>query len=40
VINDELDRCVSEIGAIVTAERAKRARRAPEIAPIVKTFEK
>ncbi len=40
VINDELDRCVGELGAIVTAERAKRVRRAPEIAPIVKTFEK
>jgi guanylate kinase len=40
VINDELERCVGEIGAIVTAERAKRARRAIDIAPIVKTFEK
>jgi guanylate kinase len=40
VVNDELDRCVGEIAAIVTAERARRARREDVIAPIVKTFER
>ena len=40
VVNDELDRCVGEIGAIVTAERARLERRQAVIAPIVKTFEK
>lgn len=39
VINDELARCVSELCAIVTAERAKRVRRWPGIEPIVKTFQ-
>jgi guanylate kinase len=40
VVNDALDRCVSEIAAIVTAERARLARRVDGIAPIVRTFEK
>lgn len=39
VINDELDRCVSELRAIVLAERARRDRRAGLISPIVKTFQ-
>jgi guanylate kinase len=39
VINDELTRCVGELCAIVTAERAKRLRRWPGIEPIVKTFQ-
>jgi len=39
VINDELDRCVSEICAIVTAERARRGRRLATVAPIVTTFQ-
>ena len=39
VVNDELDRCVSEICAIVTAERARRARRLPLVAPVIRTFE-
>jgi guanylate kinase len=39
VVNDELDRCVNEICAIVTAERARRERRLGDIAPVVKTFE-
>ena len=38
VINDELDRAVGEICAIVTAERARRARRATVIAPIAESF--
>ena len=38
VVNDELDRCVAEIAAIVTAERARRSRREAVIAPIVSTF--
>ena len=40
VVNDELDRCVAELAAIVTAERARRSRRAPEIDAIVRTFAK
>ena len=39
VINDELGRCVDELCAIVTAERARRARRRPGVEPIVKTFQ-
>lgn len=39
VVNDELDRCVSEICAIVTAERARRERRLAVVAPVMKTFE-
>jgi guanylate kinase len=38
VVNDEIDRCVSEIEAIVAAERARLARRRAVIAPIVATF--
>jgi guanylate kinase len=38
VVNDDLARCVSELCAIVTAERARRSRRRATIAPIVKTF--
>jgi guanylate kinase len=39
VVNDELDRCVGEICAIVTAERARRGRRLATVAPIVTTFQ-
>lgn len=38
VINDELERCVSELCAIVTAERARESRRRPDIEPIKRTF--
>jgi len=38
VINDELTRCVGELCAIVTAERARRLRRWPGVEPIVQTF--
>jgi guanylate kinase len=39
VINDDVDRCVGEVGAIVAAERARRWRRRPAIEPIVRTFD-
>ena len=39
VVNDDLKRCVKEMCAIVTAERARRERRRAEVEPIVKTFE-
>ena len=39
VINDDVDRCVQEVGAIVTAERARRWRRRAAIEPIMRTFE-
>ena len=39
VVNDELDRCVTELAAIVTAERARRSRRARKIESIVRTFD-
>lgn len=38
VVNDELDRCVGEIDAIITAERASLPRRRASIAPILATF--
>jgi guanylate kinase len=38
VINDELTQCVGELCAIVTAERARRARRRPGIERIMGTF--
>ncbi len=38
VVNDDVDRCVGELEAIVQAERARRRRRAAVIGPIVKTF--
>jgi guanylate kinase len=38
VINDDLDRSVAEIGAIVMAERARRGRRQAAVDRIVRTF--
>jgi guanylate kinase len=38
VVNDEFERCVAEIAAIVVAERARKARRRPLVEGIVKTF--
>jgi guanylate kinase len=38
VINDELGRCVNELCAIVTAERARQSRRRRAVEPVVRTF--
>jgi guanylate kinase len=38
IVNDDLDRCVEELGAIVAAERARRPRRGSIVRPIVETF--
>jgi len=38
VVNEELDRCVSEIDAIITAERATLRRRRAAVEPILATF--
>jgi guanylate kinase len=38
VVNDDFERCVDELRAIVLAERARRSRRGPVIEPIVRTF--
>src|SRR5262245_50675782 len=39
-VNDDLERCVGELAAIVTAERARSLRRQREVDAIVRTFEK
>jgi guanylate kinase len=38
IVNDDLERCVGDIAAIIRAERLHRARRSGVIAPIVSTF--
>ena len=38
VVNEELERCVSEIDAIITAERATLRRRRASVEPILATF--
>lgn len=38
VVNDDLDGCVTEVAAIITAERTRLARRREVIDPIVATF--
>jgi guanylate kinase len=38
VVNDDVDRCVAEIEAIVVAERARLERRRDVIEPVVSTF--
>jgi guanylate kinase len=38
VVNDDVDRCVREIDAIVTAERSRLARRRAALEPILETF--
>jgi guanylate kinase len=38
IVNDDLERCVGEINAIIKAERLKRARRSGVIEPIIRTF--
>jgi guanylate kinase len=39
IVNDDFDRCVAELSAIVTAERARRGRRARLVADIARTFQ-
>ncbi len=38
IVNDDLARCVEDLGAIIRAERLRRLRRARTIDPIVETF--
>jgi guanylate kinase len=38
IVNDDLERCVGDIAAIIRAERLRRARRSGVIEPIVRTF--
>jgi guanylate kinase len=40
VVNNELDRCVEEVDAIVVAERARLSRRRRGVEPIIATFRK
>jgi guanylate kinase len=39
IVNDDIDRCVDDLAAIVKAERARRSRRHDEIQSIVETFQ-
>jgi guanylate kinase len=38
VVNDDVNRSVAELDAIITAERARRERRRPELDAILRTF--
>ena len=38
IVNDDLDRCVGDLAAIIRAERLRRGRRSGVIAPILSTF--
>ena len=38
IVNDELDRCVADLAAIIRAERLRRTRRSGAIEPIRRTF--
>jgi guanylate kinase len=38
VVNDDLERCLAELGAIIVAEHARRSRRRAALDPIVRTF--
>jgi guanylate kinase len=38
-VNDDLERCVGDVAAIIRAERLRRARRSGVIAPIITTFQ-
>jgi guanylate kinase len=38
IVNDDIERCVSALAAIIVAERARRSRQADVIGPIVETF--
>jgi guanylate kinase len=38
IVNDDLDRCVGDLAAIIRAERLRRARRSGVIEPIISTF--
>jgi guanylate kinase len=39
IVNDDLERCVGDVAAIIRAERLRRARRSGVIAPIITTFQ-
>ena len=38
IVNDDLERCVGDLAAIIRAERLRRGRRSGVIAPIISTF--
>jgi guanylate kinase len=38
IVNDDVEHCLSELGAIITAEHARRQRRRVRLDPIIRTF--